>query len=64
MKAFWKSKTLLFNVVGAAAAVLPQLDQLLPAVQTVLPNHYYELLSAVLVVGNSVLRTITSVGVS
>lgn len=63
-KAFWKSKTILFNTVAAIAAALPQLELSLPLVQAVLPADYYAALSAIVVVGNIILRTVTQMGIA
>lgn len=63
-KAFWKSKTILFNAVAALAALLPQLEQALPVVVALLPPPYYAVLSGVVVVGNIILRGVTDVGIA
>lgn len=63
-KAFWKSKTILFNTVAALAAVLPLLEQSLPILQGIIGPDYYQFLSAIVVIGNIILRGITNSGIA
>lgn len=63
-KAWWKSRTLIFNAIAALAAVLPQLEASLPVLQAVLPDHYYAGLSGAVVVGNVALRLVTTTAVA
>lgn len=59
-KVWWKSRTLAFNALAGAAAIMPQLEASLPMLHAVLPADYYAKLSGVVVVGNVILRVITS----
>lgn len=56
MKKFWKSRTIWFNaIVAALGAAEPSLGLL----KAIIPVDVYAVLMFTLVVGNTVLRTIT-----
>ncbi|MGQ0700395.1 MAG: hypothetical protein ACT4PZ_19420 [Panacagrimonas sp.] len=59
-KAFWKSRTLIFNAAAAVAAALPQLELSLPVLQPLIGPDYYSVLSTVVLIGNIILRAITT----
>lgn len=58
-KPWYRSKTLIFNAAGGAAAALPLLEGALPQLMQVLPADYYALLTAALALGNALLRLVT-----
>lgn len=60
-KPWWKSRTLWFNALVAGAAAAEANFQLL---QPLLPANVYQLLTFALVVGNALLRLVTTTGVS
>ena len=54
-----KSKTIIFNIFSGIILVLPQLNDLLPILQTFDNKNYYNIVSIVIVFANIYLRTIT-----
>jgi len=61
VKPWYKSKTMIFNmVVGGLASLEP----VLPMLRPLLGESYYPVLMAILTMGNAILRTVTHQGVS
>lgn len=61
MKPWYKSKTIIFNIVVSA---LVALEATFSALQGLLPANVYAVAVVVLAIGNSVLRIITTQGVT
>ena len=57
VKHWWKSRTLWFNLIVAAVAAA---ELGFPALKPLLPDNLYLLLTFVLVVGNALLRAVTT----
>lgn len=60
-KPWWKSRTLLFNLASGLAAVFAELASALVLVEPHLPDSFYPRFAAAVVLGNVVLRCVTSV---
>jgi hypothetical protein len=60
MKKWWKSKTIIFNMVMAG---LVTLEATMHQLSTLVPANWYAIISIVLPVGNAMLRIITTTGI-
>jgi hypothetical protein len=60
MKKWWKSKTIIFNMVMAG---LVTLEATMSQLSTLVPANWYAIISIILPVGNAMLRIITTTGI-
>jgi hypothetical protein len=60
MKKWWKSKTIIFNMVMAG---LVTLEATMSQLSAFVPANWYAIISIILPVGNAMLRIITTTGI-
>ncbi len=60
----WQSKTLIFNSLCALAACTPELAEALPVLKPLVGEQFYQALTAILLLGNTLLRCMTKVGLA
>jgi hypothetical protein len=60
MKKWWKSKTIIFNMVMAG---LVTLEATMSQLSALMPGNWYAIISIILPVGNAMLRIITTTGI-
>jgi hypothetical protein len=60
MKKWWKSKTIIFNMVMAG---LVTLEATMSQLSALVPANWYAIISIILPVGNAMLRIITTTGI-
>jgi hypothetical protein len=60
MKKWWKSKTIIFNMIMAG---LVTLEATMHQLSALIPANWYAIISIILPVGNAMLRIITTTGI-